>query len=230
MKNKAFSEAFGFARVLLWAVLFALVVKTTVAEGYHIPTSSMENTLLTGDFIVANKFLYGARIPFTSYRLPAVRPPRPGDIITFKWPGDRKTDYVKRCVAIAGQTVEVRNKVLYVDNVALADPEQSKHTDRRVIPRGKNGRDNFGPYLVPEGSVFAMGDNRDNSYDSRFWGPVPLELIEGKVFLIQWSIAPDEKAPQIDLTDMTSIPVTVFHTVTHFLQRFRWERSLNLVG
>jgi len=229
MKGKVFSETRDYFKALIFALFVAFIIKTSIVEAYGIPSGSMEDTLLIGDLIVSNKLVYGARLPFTHYRFPAIRNPQPGDIITFKWPGDRQTDYVKRCVAVEGQTVEVRNKVLYVDGRQVPDPQFSKHVDNRLIPSGKNPRDNFGPFVVPAGTVFAMGDNRDRSYDSRFWGPVPLELIEGKVEMIQWSIAPDEAAPTIDLTDLGTVPLTVWHNVTHFLGRIRWGRTIDSV-
>lgn len=228
MANKIVSGTYSYLKAIIVAILAALIIKTSIAEAYRIPSSSMEDTLLIGDFVVSNKFLYGAKIPFIGVRLPAIRPPEPGDIITFKWPGDGITDYVKRCVAVAGQTVEVRDKVLYVDGEVFEDPEFSKHVDGRVLPAKRDRRDNFGPYVVPPGTVFAMGDNRDQSYDSRFWGPVPLELIEGKVMIIQWSIAPDEEATEIDLADLSTIPRATWDTVTRFAQRVRWGRTLQV--
>jgi signal peptidase I len=225
MKRKLFSETKDYAKALVFAVFIAFIIKTSIVEAYGIPSGSMEDTLLIGDLVVSNKMLYGARIPFIGYRLPAIRKPQPGDIITFKWPGDGVTDYVKRCVAVEGQTVEVRDKVLYVDGKQVSNPAHSKFVDKRVMPRGRDARDNFGPFVVPPGTVFAMGDNRDQSYDSRFWGPVPLDNIEGKVEFIQWSIAPDEKAPRIDLTDLGTVPLTVWHNVTHFIGRIRWGRT-----
>jgi len=229
MKGKMFSETRDYVKALVFALFIAFIIKTSIVEAYGIPSSSMEDTLLIGDLIVSNKLLYGARLPFIGYRFPAIREPQPGDIITFKWPGDGQTDYVKRCVAVAGQTVEVRDKILYVDGEPFPDPQYSKHVDDHYFPPGKNPRDNFGPFIVPPGTVFAMGDNRDRSYDSRFWGPVPLELIEGKVELIQWSIMPDETAPKIDLADLGSVPLAVWHNVTHFLGRVRWNRTVEAV-
>ncbi len=230
MMKKAASEAFGYAKAIFWAVLLALFVKTSIAEAYRVPSSSMEDTLLIGDFVLSNKLIYGGRIPFTHYRLPEIRQPRPGDIITFKWPGDRKTDYVKRCVAVAGQVVELRDKVLYVDGKVFANPPYSKFSDAGQPFDPKDKRDFFGPYRVPAGTVFAMGDNRDNSYDSRFWGPVPLDLVEGKVVAVQWSIADDQGAPKIDLARMSSIPSTVWHTMVHFYGRIRWDRTVKVVS
>jgi signal peptidase I len=225
MKKKLFTETRDYAKAIAFAVFIAFIIKTSIVEAYGIPSSSMEDTLLIGDLVVSNKILYGARIPFTGYRLPAIRKPQPGDIITFKWPGDGQTDYVKRCVAVEGQTVEIRGKTLYVDGKVFPDPQCSKFVDKQILPASSNQRDYFGPYLVPPKTVFAMGDNRDRSYDSRFWGPVPLELIEGKVELIQWSIAPDETAPQLDLANLGTIPRTVWHNLAHFIGRIRWERT-----
>jgi signal peptidase I len=212
----------------LFAALFiAIIVKTSIAEPYQVTSSSMENTVMTGDFVISNKFLYGARIPFTGYRLPAIRDPKPGDIITFKWPGDRKTIYVKRCVGVAGQIVEIKNKQLYVDGVKFPNPQYSQFLDTDPVMTPDDRRDNFGPYRVPAGTVFAMGDNRDNSYDSRYWGPVPLDLIDGKVILVPWSVRPDSTVPALDPADLSSIPNHVWHGATHLPGRIRWERLLH---
>ncbi|MDD4051639.1 MAG: signal peptidase I [candidate division Zixibacteria bacterium] len=230
MDKKILAGSYGYLKALFWAVLLAFFVKASLAEAYRVPSSSMEDTLLIGDFVVSNKLLYGGRIPFFGWRLPEIRHPRPGDVITFKWPGDRKTDYVKRCVAVEGQVVEVRDKVLYVDGKAFPDPARAKYIAKGK-PLDKNDRrDYFGPFTVPPETIFAMGDNRDNSYDSRYWGPVPLELVEGKVIGIQWSIAPDDNAPKIDPAHFTSIPVTFWHTITNFVGRIRWDRTVRSVS
>jgi len=223
--KKIVAGSYGYLKALFWAVLLAFLVKASLAEAYRVPSSSMEDTLLIGDFVLSNKLLFGGRIPFVGWRLPEIRQPRQGDIITFKWPGDHKTDYVKRCVAVAGQVVEIRDKVLYVDGKVFPEPEHGKYVEKDQPLDKSDRRDYFGPYTVPAGTVFAMGDNRDNSYDSRYWGPVPLELIEGKVMAIQWSIAPDDKAPQIDPARFATIPPTVWNSVTHFLGRIRWNRT-----
>lgn len=228
-KKTAVDQTFDYAKAIIFAVVAALIIKTSIAEAYKVPSSSMEDTLLIGDLILSNKFLYGAKIPFTGWRFPAVRQPQPGDIITFKFPGDGKTDYVKRCVAVEGQVVVVKDKVLYVDGEAFPDPEFSKYLDGKNPDDFKAGRDNFGPYRVPKGTVFAMGDNRDKSYDSRFWGTVPLDLIEGYVFMIQWSIAEDKDATEIDMTDLTTIPRSVWDNTSRFMGRIRWDRFVQTV-
>lgn len=230
VNKKFFAGSYGYLKALFWAVLLAFFVKASLAEAYRVPSSSMEDTLLIGDFVLSNKVIFGGRIPFTGWRLPDIRHPQQGDIITFKWPGDRKTDYVKRCVAVAGQVVEVRDKILYVDGKVFPDPAHAKYIGQgRPFDKGDR-RDNFGPFTVPPGTIFAMGDNRDNSYDSRYWGPVPLDLVEGKVMAIQWSIAPDDNAPKIDPARFTSIPVTFWHSITHFVGRIRWDRTVRVVS
>ena len=226
IKKQMINESYSYFKAILFAVVAAFIIKSTIVEAYGIPSSSMEDTLLIGDLVVSNKVLYGAKLPIIGYRLPAIRHPQQGDIITFKFPGDRKTDYVKRCVATEGQVVRVIDKILYVDGKVFPNPEFSKFEDStHILPAGANSpRDNFGPFTVPKGYVFAMGDNRDRSYDSRFWGPVPLELIEGKVMFIQWSLAQDEDATKIDLSDLTTIPESVWDTASHFTSRIRWSR------
>jgi signal peptidase I len=149
----------------------------------------MEDTLLKGDFLFVNKFLYGAQIPLIDVRLPEVRDPEPGDIIVFKYPHDPSKDYIKRCIAVEGQEVMVRNKVVYIDGVPQQE-DYVKYT-RGVIPG--EGPDNWGPRTVPPGHLFMMGDNRDNSADSRSWGFLDKELIKGKALFIYWSWDPDNK-------------------------------------
>jgi signal peptidase I len=169
-----------YAEIIVLAVALALFVRTFFVQAFRIPSESMENTLLVGDFLFANKFVYGAKLPFVNWRLPAVRDPEPGDIIIFKYPGDRKTDYIKRCVAVEGQTVELKGETLYVDGVPVNE-DYTKYVLGDAHPR------TYGPYVVPEGHIFMMGDNRDNSADSRAWGPLSKDLIAGKAMFIYFS-------------------------------------------
>ncbi|MEE9271039.1 MAG: signal peptidase I, partial [Candidatus Krumholzibacteria bacterium] len=145
-----------YTEIILMAVFLAFFVRTFFVQAFKIPSESMEQTLLVGDFLFANKFIYGAKLPLAGKRLPAVREPRPGDIIIFKYPGDQHTDYIKRCVAVEGQTVELKGRQLYVDG-ELQDERYAQYF------HGSK----YGPYTVPEGHIFMMGDNRDNSADSR---------------------------------------------------------------
>jgi signal peptidase I len=176
---RGYVQSFGFA------ILLALVFRQFVIQAFRIPSQSMEDTLLVGDFLFVNKFLYGAPFPFSEARLPAVRPPRRGDIIVFQPPHENR-DYIKRCIGVAGDTIEVRAKQLIV-NGERQEETYTKYTDG-ILPPRSGPRDYFGPHVVPAGHVFMMGDNRDNSNDSRVWGDAPLGRIRGKAMFIYFSI------------------------------------------
>ncbi len=182
-KRKQKSAVREYVEIIVLAVALALFVRTFFVQAFRIPSESMEDTLLVGDFLFANKLVYGPRIPLIGVRLPAIREPKPGDIVIFKNPVDRKTDYIKRCVAVAGQTVELRGETLYVDGVPQDEP-YTKYVRGPDVPR------HFGPFKVPEGHIFMMGDNRDNSADSRYWGPLDLDLVIGKAMFIYFSWNP----------------------------------------
>jgi signal peptidase I len=186
-----------YTEAIIIAVVLTLFVRAFVVQAFRIPTGSMMDTLLVGDFLFVNKFVYGAKIPFTDSRLPSLRGPQRGDIIVFKYPGDLKRDFIKRCVAVGGQTVAIRSKVVYIDGVPLDEP-YIIHTDARVFPKEISPRDNMDPVYVPEGYVFMMGDNRDNSHDSRFWGPLDEELVKGKALILYWSWNNEKHVPRFD--------------------------------
>ena len=212
------------------ALLLAVVIKTSIVEAYKIPSGSMEDTLLVGDFLLANKFLYGSQLPLLDVRLPAIRDPEPGDVVIFKFPNDPSVNYIKRCVAVGGQTVEIRNKRLYVDGTFVPLPETGKFTSGdRVEPPGRSARDNYAPFVVPEGHFFMMGDNRDNSYDSRFWGPVSRDLIQGKAMIIHWSWGEDEDAPEWSWDNPLSVARSFLYNSVHFFERVRWERFADVI-
>jgi signal peptidase I len=175
-----------YASSLAVAILMALVFRQFAFQAFRIPSSSMESTLLVGDFLFVNKFLYGAQIPFTSLRLPKLRAPRYGDILVFKAPHDGR-DFIKRCVAVAGDTLQVKAKQLYVNGKPLHETFV-QFTDDAVRPPGSDPRDFFGPEVIPPDHVFMMGDNRDNSMDSRYWGMLPVQLIKGKAEIIYFSV------------------------------------------
>jgi signal peptidase I len=182
-------------RLLLFAVALSLVIRVSVAEAYHIEQSSMENTLFPGDTVLGNKFLYGIRIPFTDIRLPSVREPRPGDIIVLDSPIEEGVRLVKRVVAVAGQTVEIRDKRLYVDGEPQTLPGEGKFVDERVLPGALSSRDNLSPVKVPQGRLFVMGDNRDVSLDSRGWGFLDRDLVQGQVMFVLYSWNDDPTLP-----------------------------------
>ncbi len=235
MATSSFSVSLwdNFKQVLI-AVILAVIIKTSIVEAYKIPSQSMEDTLLVGDFLLANKFVYGARIPLFGWQLPAISDPEPGDVVIFIWPKDGVTKYIKRCIAVAGDTVTIKNKELFVNGKRFEDPELSKFTEPRVKPRGPGGSDspdNFGPYIVPAGHYFMMGDNRDNSSDSRWWGPVPEANILGEAILIHWSWD-DEVHPsgEVSVEDPLSVPRLFVHNAIYFFDKVRWKRLFNLVS
>ena len=166
---------------ILVAVLIALFIRTFVVQAFKIPSGSMKQTLQIGDHILVNKFLYGIKIPYWRKTIIPLKTPQRGDIIVFKYPEDPKKDFIKRVVGISGDVVECRDKQLYVN--------QKRVTDNHIYPPGhpRAERDNFGPTKVPENALFVMGDNRDESYDSRFWDFVELKAVNGKAFIIYWS-------------------------------------------
>jgi signal peptidase I len=212
------------------ALILALIVKYSIVEAYKIPSGSMENTLLVGDFLLANKFIYGSRVPLVNFKLPAIREPKQGDIVIFKYPQNPKVNYIKRCVAIEGQIVEIKNKVLYVDGKIFPNPVQSKFTEGNRIEAAQfSPRDNFGPFKVPKGYLFVMGDNRDNSYDSRFWGPLDRELVLGEAMIIHWSWESDPNAPEVSRYDILSLPKNIGYNMIHFFQRVRWNRIGDII-
>ncbi|MEZ4549135.1 MAG: signal peptidase I [Desulfobacterales bacterium] len=164
---------------ILIAIVLALFIRTFVVQAFKIPSGSMEPTLQIGDHILVNKFIYGVKIPYLRKTIIPVSEPDRGDIIVFRYPEDPDKDFIKRVIAVPGDTVEIRNKIIYVDGAAVKN-DVGVHTDSRVLSGAINHRDNLKPLTVPAGSYFVMGDNRDNSYDSRFWGFVEERSIKGK--------------------------------------------------
>lgn len=215
------------------ALFAALVLRQFVIASYKVPTGSMENTVLIGDFMFVNKFVYGAKtpewigIPFTKtgidvpwFRFPAISEPKPFDIVVFRYPVDPLLDYIKRCVAVGGQTIEIVDKKVYLDGTPFPQPPHMKLIDRRIFSRENQAfevfdpklgsRDNFGPVTVPANHYFVMGDNRDNSLDSRAWGFVPPENIVGTPLII-W-LSWDSRMPAYRL-----------------FNKIRWDRLGNVV-
>lgn len=289
-KNTIFSRIRRFIEILVFALIAAFILKTFFVEAYRIPTGSMENTLLAGDFLLVNKLVYGSsspkHLPFTEipiphFQLPEIEDPRQNDIIVFEFPGNRdelfpseKLNYIKRCIAGPGDTVTIINKRVYVNGTLNELPATAKlagdklkpknYADTRIFPpKAKWNEDNYGPLTVPykgyrvelshknihvwrtlinrefgdtvvtqHGSVikingvevkeylfekdyyFVMGDNRDDSFDSRFWGFVPRENIIGRPIMIYWSFNPHER--------LTTFSALIDH--------IRWGRIATMVN
>jgi signal peptidase I len=177
-----------YLEAIAWAVAITLALRTFVIQAFRIPSESMCDTLLVGDFLFVSKLDYGAKVPFTHLRLPGLHAPRRGEVIVFQWPEDPSKDFIKRCIATGGQTVEVRHKQVFVDGAPQVEP-YVKHTSAVEDPAGYTPRDNYKPPTVAPGELFMMGDNRDNSNDSRFWGTVPMDLVKGRALFIYFSTA-----------------------------------------
>ncbi len=185
--TKRKSKVQEYIEAIVLAILIALFIRTFVVQAFKIPSGSMKPTLLVGDHILVNKFLYGVKIPFVRKTLIPIKEPQRGDIVVFIYPEDRSKDFIKRTIAVAGDTVEIRNKKVFL-NGQPADDGHGVYTDPTILPAALQPRDNLGPVTVPPDTIFVMGDNRDQSYDSRFWGFVPLRDVMGKAFLIYFSL------------------------------------------
>jgi signal peptidase I len=228
------SSAREWYESLLVAGVFVLFVRTFIVQTYQVPTGSMEKTILIGDHLLVNKFAYAPRFAGWAKLFP-YRDVRRGDIIVFKKPGDDVNPgnvLVKRAVAGPGETVLVRDKVLSVDGQP-SDAGSVQHTDAQVypndpaIPDMARRRDQFGPFLVPQGSWFGMGDNRDSSLDSRYWGPIPREHIFGRPAILYWSYEAEPnshiwRGPVAKMRQLADVAI-------HFFSRTRWNRMFTLV-
>lgn len=168
------------------AIVLALFIRTFIVQAFKIPSGSMKNTLLIGDHILVNKFIYGVKIPFWEKTVIPIKDPKRCDIVVFKFPEDPDKDFIKRVIGIAGDVVKIRKKRVFVNGKPL-NHDHGIYTDPHNFPMSVQPRDSFGPVTVPENSLFVMGDNRDHSYDSRFWGFVDLRDVRGKAFIIYWS-------------------------------------------
>lgn len=205
----------GRLRSILWTLVILFFLRAFVVQAYVIPSESMLNTFLPGDFLLVAKFVYGIQIPYTTLKVLEFNKPDRGEVVVFNFPLDLRRDFVKRCVAVAGDTVVIRHKVLFVNGKAVDEPyvihkdsteyppllpdslltpealkEYQRAWEQKRFARDPRVRDNFGPVVVPPGTIFVMGDNRDNSLDSRFFGPLPLTHVKGRPLIIYFSWDP----------------------------------------
>jgi len=212
------------------AVILALFIRTWVVQAFKIPTGSMENNLLVGDHLLVNKFVFGPTVSALEESfLPHTTVER-GDIVVFKFPNDPQRDFIKRVIGLPGEQVEIRNKTVYIDETPLDEPYLPSHMTS-VIPGGVviDRRDNHAPMVVPADHYFVMGDNRDNSEDSRFWGTLPSDHIKGKAVVIYWSY--DAVGPELFLEPGIGAAVKRAGSVfVHFFTRTRWDRMFLLVN
>jgi signal peptidase I len=209
------------------AVVLALFIRTFVVQAFKIPTGSMENNLLIGDHLLVNKFVYAPGEPSLGRMFLPVGTIKRGDIIVFKYPEEPERDFIKRVIGLPGETVELKEKKVYINGQPIDEPyvhfllppssqsEFSEHTTSDV-------REKYGPVTVPERHFFVMGDNRDNSQDSRYWGFLPRDYVKGRALVIYWSYdaGPEEYADADGGTSLRGL----LSVVTHFFSRTRWER------
>ena len=184
-RSRAKSALREYAEAVVMALLLAMVIRTFVVQAFKIPSGSMLPTLEVGDHILVNKFAYGIRLPLVGTRLLDLGTPRRGDVVVFVYPVDPTKDFIKRVVGVAGDVIQIRSKRVYINGEVWDDPHAYFADGGANI--GGMPRDTYGPVTVPAGHIFVMGDNRDRSYDSRFWGFVDLNEVQGKAFLIYWS-------------------------------------------
>jgi len=186
IKEKTKSKVKEYIESIIIAILIALFIRTFIICAYKIPSRSMVQTLLVGDHILVNKFLYGVKIPLLRNTIIPVREPKRGEIVVFIYPNDRSKDFIKRVIGLGGDKIEIKNKKIFINDKEYKD-SFGIYSDNIIYPATMQPRDNFGPVTVPNDSIFVMGDNRDESLDSRFWGFVNLKDVEGKAFIIYWS-------------------------------------------
>lgn len=175
-----------YVESIVIAIVMALIIKAFFIQAFKIPSGSMIPTLKIGDHILVSKFIYGTKLPFTDKVIIPFKKPVRGDIIVFKYPEDESKDFIKRVIGLPGDTLEVKEKKVYINGNPIEET-YPEHNDSVIYPYGIQPRDNFGPVNVPDDSYFVMGDNRDFSLDSRYWGFVKLNKIKGKAFIIYWS-------------------------------------------
>lgn len=207
-KKSVFRE---YTEAIIIAVVLALFIRTFVIQAFKIPSGSMLPTLQIGDHLLVNKFLYGIKVPFTGTLMIPIKDPKHGDVVVFRFPEDRKVDYIKRVIGVPGDKIEIKNKSLVINGTKIEDPH-GHFTSAESLPAGMSPKDNFGPITVPQDKIFVMGDNRDNSYDSRFWGYVDQSDVLGKAIIIYWSW--DIKKPLLSADRLGSI---------------RWDRLANII-
>jgi signal peptidase I len=214
------------------AVILALFVRTFVVQAFKIPTGSMENNLLIGDHLIVNKFVFGPNLGGLDRSVLPMRDIRRGDIVVFKYPEDPERDFIKRVIGLPGETLEVRDKRVYVNGQRLEEPyvhylEPPKGASEYQEVTSFDLRERYGPVKIPADKYFVMGDNRDNSQDSRYWGFLPREYVKGRALMIYWSY--ESETEDYQQTGLGATIKDLASVVVHFFTRTRWSRMFHLI-
>lgn len=214
------------------AVILALFVRTWIFQAFKIPTGSMEQNLLIGDHLLVNKFVYAPTATWLERRLLPVADIERGDIVVFKYPEDPERDFIKRVIGLPGETLEVREKRVYINGRLLDEPyvfyleppgQLSAHHETTAVDL----REQYGPITVPPDSYFVMGDNRDNSQDSRYWGMLPRTYVKGKALVVYWSYEAEREEPAAP--GVAGTVRRLASVVVHLFTRTRWDRILHQI-
>ncbi len=215
-KDKGIFREYGEALVI--AAILALIIRAFLVQAFSIPSGSMEDTLLVGDYLLVNKFTYGIRNPLTNKVLIPIGTPKRGDVAVFIYPQDPSKDYIKRIIGLPGDRLQIINTKVFINGKEVDTPQAvfKDSNNKPKIPGNQVTRDNYGPVAVPPNSYFVMGDNRDRSYDSRFWGFVPMDALRGKAMIIYFSWAGDHSE---------SLPSAFFGGLKGLLYHFSWDSS-----
>jgi signal peptidase I len=230
MSSPRKSTAREYFESIAIAVILALFIRTFVVQAFKIPTGSMENNLLIGDHLLVNKFVYGSTATPIERAILPMRAIDRGDVVVFKFPQEPDRDFIKRVIGLPGETLEVRNKKVFINGTPLDEPYV-----HFLVPPSPEGqevaladvRESYGPVTVPADQYFVMGDNRDNSQDSRWWGYLPRDLVKGKALMVYWSFDSDRADYQEEGLGATLRGIT--DVVTGFFTRTRWERILHQI-
>jgi signal peptidase I len=211
------------------AVILAIFVRTWVVQAFKIPTGSMENNLLIGDHLLVNKFVFGPTVSGLERAVLPIRDVRRGDVVVFKYPDEPERDFIKRVIGLPGETLELRNKKVYIDGKPLDEPYvhflEAASEAQEVT--ASDVRERYPPVRVPDGHYFMMGDNRDNSQDSRYWGFLPRHYMKGRASMIYWSY----ESGREDYLDEGFVATVkrLASVVAHFFTRTRWERLFHQI-
>ena len=226
------STAREYFESIVIAVIMALFIRTFAVQAFKIPTGSMENNLLVGDYLVVNKFVFAPAATALERSVLPVRPIRRGDVVVFKYPEDPERDFVKRVIGLPGEKLEVREKKVYINGKALDEPyvhylEPPSAPSALYETTATDLRERYGPVTIPADQYFMMGDNRDNSQDSRYWGFLPRSYVKGRALMVYWSYESDAEAYQEQglvarIKGLVSVAV-------HFFSGTCWSRMLHQI-